>query len=102
MPDKTKSSVSVVCLWFFSLHLVPAVLPAALVNKREGLPADLGALTRGAVTPLEDPPLGGEPPIEDGLKLRPFDGAQEDHGFCSQAMLSNSQTCKYILIVFYF
>lgn len=87
MPGRTKHSVPVVCLWFPPLHLVPAVLPAALVNKGEGLPADLGALTRGALAPLEDPPLRGEPPVEDGLKLRPFDGAQEDHGFCSQAVL---------------
>lgn len=68
---------SMVCF----LHLVCALLSALLVNKGEGLPAYFGALTRRALTSLKDPPLRREPPVEDGLKLRPLDGAQKDHGF---------------------
>lgn len=48
MPDKTQGSLSEFGLQFFSSHLVPAMVSGPLVDKGEGLPADLGALTRGA------------------------------------------------------
>lgn len=81
MPDKTQGSLSEFGLQ--SSHLVPVMVSGPLVHKGEGLPADLGALTWGARAPLEDPPLRGEPPVEDGLKLRPLDGPQENHRLCN-------------------
>lgn len=76
---KTASCKLIYVFVFF--HLVRALLSALLVYEGEGLPADFGSLTWWALTSFKDSPFWWEPPVKDGLKLCPLDGAQKNHGF---------------------
>lgn len=73
-------------------HLVCALFFPFFVNKREGLPADFGALAWGVLACLKHPPLRREPPVKKGLELRPLNGTKKDHGFCKETTLRKRST----------